>query len=100
MAYAATVASAAAGASVEAVANRLVFYDVDRLEAEVLRLEQMVGWLDGYSQDLLARAQAARRRPTAASAAHAAAGGLLGSYSGSTGGGGGGSTSVSAHGGR
>lgn len=55
---ASTIASSAKSAAVQAVANKLVFYDVDRLEGEVGRLEQMVQWLDGYSQDLLARSQA------------------------------------------
>ena len=63
-----TIASSAKSAAVQAVANKLVFYDVDRLEGEVGRLEQLVQWLDGYSQDLLARSQAvaAAAQPAAA----------------------------------
>ena len=44
---------------VQSVANKVVFYDIDQLEGQVAQLEQAVGWLDEYSQHILARAQRA-----------------------------------------
>ena len=52
-------------AASQAVANRLVYYDIDRLATGVEKLESLVAWLDEYSTDLLSRAQqsAARTKP-------------------------------------